>query len=143
MAVKERTFAKNHIINANGRLVRKSPGDTIDADLAKRLGLGEHLFDDGDDPRNEALAEMAVSGGNSNDHFAGAQPARTGLGSLSPQELKNYARDNGIAIGDASRKPDLLAVIAKAEADRDGASQKSADDAALNEKADQNDEDKA
>lgn len=131
-----RTFAKVFITNANGVIVRKHPGDTIDTDLAKKLGLGEHLFEDADDPIQDALDELAVSGNNRNDHFASTTPERTGLGAMNVAQLQAYARDNGIAVGNATRKIDLLRVISEAETSRDAAAQTSADTAALEAEAD-------
>lgn len=132
-----RTFAKVFIINANGVTVRKHPGDTIDTELAKTLGLGEHLFEDADDPIQDALDELALTGNNRNDHTASTTPVREGLGAMNVAALQAYARDNGIAVGPASRKIDLLRVIGAEEARREAEAQTSGDNDALEAEAEQ------
>lgn len=135
MANQHRTFAKPFVVILDGETTRFAPGDTIDTDVAEALHLGDHLFEDGDNGLTEKIAATVAAQRNKT---SGRSTTSTELGDMTVAQLKSYAADNGLDVGDATKKADLLTAIAdaeKAKAEQADAEAKAAADAANGQNA--------
>lgn len=93
---------------------------TINAPVKDFTGVvaGVHFADGQAETDNEAAIQYFERHGYGVDGSAGPAPEQKPAGNLedfSVSKLREYAKAKGIALGDATRKQDLLAKIEKAE----------------------------